>query len=83
MKIPQLSERDQQIALMLVNGALSRDLEKKYGLSRSRIHQIGKKWIHINYLTCYKAKMKRRISRPIDMGGPRDVWIENLPHENL
>jgi hypothetical protein len=64
--------RDRAIYLARNNGFTLREIAKLHGLSSERIRRV-----------CFEEEARQRDkrdrfrtkSRPIDMGGPRDVWI--------
>lgn len=73
-------ERNREIFLRrVVDGERIDALAKEYGLTRARIQVIVDKWRKVEKEKIAAFLAIPTISRPMDMGGPRDVWVESTP----
>lgn len=73
-------DRNREIFMRRVVGGERRDtLAKEYGLTRARIQVIVDKWWKVEKERIEKRLSIPTISRPVDMGGARDMWIVATP----
>jgi hypothetical protein len=69
------------------SGRTSRDVAAEFGLSRSRVSQIASVQDRVEAARLEvernrvwaRVAARRELGRPVDMGGPRDVWLTYLP----
>ena len=79
--------RDKEMLELARGGAKLKDIAKKFGISRARAGSIiqrekrralTRQILDLQYESRWKHYKRRfqNLGRPIDMGGPRDVWID-------
>lgn len=71
--------RRKAIGLARRSGRTYRDIGDEYGLSVERIRQIAAKFERIEETRQNKKRYRPNLGRPIDIGGPRDVWMTFHP----
>jgi hypothetical protein len=72
--------RERWVAIERAKGRSLRDIADQLGLGPERIRQMHHKHLLKARLSMHRFRVSRgNIGRPIDMGGPRDVWLEYGP----
>jgi hypothetical protein len=77
---PDLAARQKEIRRMREQGLTLNAIGQKFNLTRERVRQLliaeEKKW---EWAAKRVLPRRRSIGRPLDMGGPRDQWLEQGP----
>jgi hypothetical protein len=72
--------RERWVAIERARGRALQDIADQLGLGPERIRQMHHKHLLKARLSMRRFRASREnIGRPIDMGGPRDVWLEYGP----
>lgn len=68
------SDRQSRMVALRRSGLTLQAVAEQFGISRERVRQILAG--HDRHDLAERRHLKRRRGRPIDMGGPRGVWID-------